>query len=97
MLDIKEDVIMKSVLFHYSRSAEKRVRILKTIDSYSKRNKPVFASMMAKKFGMSHVAMKKHVDTLVQYKYLGIINAGGKPSYLRLTGKGEQALREFAN
>jgi predicted transcriptional regulator len=51
---------------------------------------------IAKKFNVTHVAVKKHLDLLLEEGYVKQINPKSKPVYLELTKKGKDVLNEFA-
>ncbi len=85
----------KSVLFYWSRGAEVRRKILSLTHRANQKKKPIFLNALAKKLGLSHVAVKKHVDLLVEEEYLEEINPGGKPVYLSLSKQGRRVLDEF--
>jgi len=87
---------MKTVLFYFSKGAKIRVKIIKLIEDYNKKNKPIFLNFLSKKLGLSHVAIKKHLDLLEEYGYVKITNPKGKPLFLELTGKGKDVAKEFS-
>lgn len=45
---------------------------------------------------VSKVAIKKHVDLLLEEKYVKVLNPEGKPHYLVLTQEGIEVLKEFS-
>ncbi len=86
---------MKTVLFYFSKGAKIRVKIIKLIESHNQKNKPIFLNLLAEKLGISHVAIKKHLDLLEEYSYVKITNPRGKPLFLKLTNKGKEVANEF--
>ena len=88
---------MKSILFYWSKGAEMRVKILNEIYKCNRENKGCFLSELAKKFGISHVALKKHLDLMIEEGYVEEINPNGKPVFVKLTEKGTKTLKEFKN
>ena len=86
---------MKTILFYWSKGAEMRVKIIKFIADCERKDEPCYINSIAEKLGMSHVAIKKHVDLMLEEKYLSIVNPGGKPHFLVLTEAGIEILNEF--
>ena len=86
---------MKSILFYWSKGAEMRVRILFEINKSNNSNKPCYLNLLSKKIGLTHAAVKKHLDLLVEENYVKEINPKGKPVYLELSKKGLEVLNEF--
>lgn len=86
---------MKTILFYWSRGAETRRGIVRLMAECEKRKKPCYLSVLAEKLKVSHVAAKKHVDLLIDEKYVKIMNPGGKPAFLALTDKGKEVFREI--
>jgi len=86
---------LKSILFYWSKGSGMRVKILNVIDKCSKGKQPCFLNQIAKKLGVSHVAIKKHVDLLLEEGYINELNPGGKPVYLELSESGKSVLAEF--
>jgi DNA-binding MarR family transcriptional regulator len=86
---------MKSILFYWGKGASTRVMLLNEVSKCGKQKKPCFLSELARKLGLSHVAVKKHVDLLLEEGYAREINPGGKPVYLEPTEKGLEVLLEF--
>ena len=74
-----------------------RVRILNEIDKCAKKGEPCYLNILAAKLGLSHVAVKKHLDLMVEEGFVLELNPGGKPVYLSLTQKGNEVLDEFRN
>lgn len=89
--------MMKTVLFYFSKGARLRVKIIKLIEAHNRKNTPIFLNVLAKKLRISHVAMKKHLDLLVEHGYVKPINPAGKPTYLELTKKGREIVEEFTS
>lgn len=85
----------KFILFYWSKGAEMRVKILNEIHKCGKAKKPCYLNQIAEKLGVSHVAVKKHLDLLVDEGYVKEINPEGKPVYLNLTKEGVNILADF--
>jgi DNA-binding transcriptional ArsR family regulator len=85
----------KSILFYWSKGAETRIKILSEIYKCNKKNKACYLNSLSEKLGLSHVAVKKHLDLVLEEKYIKEINPEGKPVYLKLTDKGMDVLKEF--
>ncbi len=86
---------MKTILFYWSKGSEIRRRIIKEVSDCERKKKPCYLNSIAAKFRLSHVAIKKHADLLLEEGYLKILNPGGKPNYLSLTKKGAEVFKEF--
>ena len=86
---------MKTILFYWSKGADTRVRILRELRKCGKVNEPCYLNTIAAAMKLSHVGIKKHIDILVEEGYIRVINPGGKPLFLELTGKGNEVLDEF--
>jgi predicted ArsR family transcriptional regulator len=84
----------ESVLFYFSKGADTRRDIIQIVED--KQNEGIYLSEIADKLDMSHVAVRKHLDLLLENDYLEYLNPEGKPKYLQLTGEGERALRDFS-
>ena len=65
-----------------------KVEILKKLSSQEKENTLNSITSLAKFLSISKVAVKKHIDSLLESKLIEQINPGGKPIFLRLTKKG---------
>ncbi|VVC01450.1 Uncharacterised protein [uncultured archaeon] len=87
---------MKTILFYWSRGAETRVRLLKLIEKTEKKGGACYLNTLARQLRLSHVAIKKHLDLLVEGKYVRILNPKGKPHYLALTEEGKRTAKEFS-
>lgn len=85
----------RTILFYWSKGAQMRVKLLNWIDMCKKKGEPCYLNLLAKKVGLSHVAVKKHLNLLLDEGYIKEINPKGKPVYVELTVKGEQVLSEF--
>lgn len=83
------------ILFYWSKGAGMRTKILIEVFKCSKKKQPCFLNKLAEAFNVSHVAMKKHVDLLVEENYLKEMNPDGKPVYLELSEKGKNFLEKF--
>lgn len=88
-------MLPKTILFYWSKGADTRRKIIKSTHECEKKNKPCFLNILAKKFNLTHVAVKKHVDLLIEEKFIEPINPSGKPVYLRLTSSGKEILKEL--
>ena len=86
---------MKTILFYWSKGAETRREIIRIIAQCERSNEPCYLNSIAEKIKMSHVAVKKHVDLLIEEKYIKVLNPGGKPNYLALDDLGIGVLKEF--
>jgi predicted ArsR family transcriptional regulator len=88
---------MKTILFYWSKGAETRVRILKSIHECSVKGDACYLNTIAVSLKLSHVGIKKHLDLLVDEGYVRVLNPGGKPVFLELTHKGLDVLNEFSS
>jgi predicted ArsR family transcriptional regulator len=88
---------MKTILFYWSKGADTRVRIIREVGRLGGGNKPCYLNSVAETLGISHTAAKKHIDLLVEEKYLRVLNPGGKPLFLELTDSGKDVLSEFSH
>ena len=88
---------MKTILFYWSKGADVRRRILRAIAECERRKRPCYLNLLAGKFRLSHVAVKKHLDLLIEQGYAKVLNPKGKPNYLSLTKKGTDVLKEFSS
>lgn len=86
---------MKSILFYWSKGADIRRKIILLINKLNKENNACFLNIIADKLKISHVGIKKHVDLLIEEKYVEQINPKGKPIFLRLSKKGIDLVKEF--
>ena len=86
---------MKAVLFYWGKGASVRVKILFELSECSKSNQPCYLNQLAEKLQLSHVAVKKHLELLLEHKYVQPINPDGKPVYLELTEQGKSVVQEF--
>ena len=85
----------KTVLFYWSKGASTRVRILNSAFQCQQKKQPCFLNQIADALQLSHVAVKKHVDLLIQEDYLKEVNPKGKPIFLELSEKGKKIVYEF--
>lgn len=90
-------MLSRSVLFYWSKGANTRRRILSLTRILNDENKPCFLNVLSEKLELSHVALKKHMDLLIDEKYIKQINPDGKPIYLELTDTGREVLEELAD
>lgn len=88
-------MISRSVLFYWSKGADTRRRILSVTGELNQNNEPCFINVLAERLSLSHVAIKKHVELLVEEDYLSQLNPDGKPIYLELTEAGRAVLAEL--
>ncbi|MGV8084850.1 MAG: hypothetical protein ACP5N9_01200 [Candidatus Bilamarchaeum sp.] len=87
---------MKTILFYWGKGAETRVKIIQIIGRGERESEPVYSNLIADELGISKVAIKKHVDLLIEEKYIKLLNPDGKPHYLVLTEQGIEVLKEFS-
>lgn len=87
---------VKTILFYWSKGAEIRRKTLRIIAECERSKRPCYLNLLAEKFKLSHVAVRKHLDLLREEGYIKILNPKGKPNYLALTKKGSEALAEFS-
>ncbi|MCI0562184.1 MAG: hypothetical protein MN733_27175 [Nitrososphaera sp.] len=87
---------MKTILFYWSKGADTRRKLLRLIAECERHGEACYLNMLAEKIKLSHVAIKKHVDLMIDEDYVKILNPGGKPVYLALTEKGIEMLKEFS-
>jgi len=87
--------LSKFILFYWSKGAEMRVKILNEIALCEKAKKPCYLNQVAEKLKVSHVAVKKHLDLMVEEGFVSEINPGGKPVFLQLTDSGNSVMKEF--
>ena len=88
-------MISTSILFFWSKGAELRREIIKLVKSCEENKKPCFLNSLAKELKLTHVAVKKHLDLLIEEGYVKPINPDGKPIYLKLSEKGKEIYKEF--
>ena len=81
-------MIPRSILFYWSKGAQIRRNIIRLIGSCNRKDEPCFMNQIAREVGLSHVAVKKHIDLLISEDYIRPINPEGKPVYLELTAEG---------
>lgn len=86
---------MKSILFYWSKGADIRRKIIILINKLNKENKACFLNIIANKLKTSHVGIKKHIDLLIEERYIEQINPKGKPIFLKLSKKGIELVKEF--
>jgi DNA-binding MarR family transcriptional regulator len=87
---------MKTIIFYWSKGALTRIKVVKLIAQCERESKPCYINLIADTLGLSRAALKKHVDVLIKYGYVQILNPGGKPNYLALTQSGLEVLKEFS-
>lgn len=87
--------VSKTVLFYWSKGADMRRKIIKYVENCENEDKSCFINSIASEYKVSHVAIKKHVDLLVEEKYIKPINPNGKPIYLKLTCAGKKVFTEL--
>lgn len=88
--------ISKTILFYWSKGAETRRNIVRFIYQRQEKNEPCFLNLLAKEFNLSHVAIKKHLDLLIEENFVEAINPSGKPVYLKLTPSGKKVIKELS-
>jgi len=88
-------MISPSVLFYWSKGADTRRRILVVTRKLNDEHQPCFINVLSEELELSHVAIKKHVELLVEGKFLKQMNPNGKPIYLELTDSGRKVLAEL--
>ncbi len=86
---------MKSVLFYWSKGAPVRAKMVKLIAECNRRREPVYLARIAEACSISDVAAKKHLDLMVEHRFVAVENPQGKPHYLTLTREGWEVAREF--
>ena len=89
-------MISRSVLFYWSKGADTRRRILSVTRELNISNEPCFINILSEKLKLSHVAIKKHVELLVDENYMKQMNPNGKPIYLEVTDQGCEVLNDIA-
>lgn len=88
---------MKTILFYWSKGADTRRTLIRTIADCERHGEACYLNLLAEKIKLSHVAIKKHLDLMLEEGYIKILNPGGKPVYLALTPKGIEVLKEFSS
>lgn len=88
---------MKTILFYWSKGADTRRKLIRMIADCEREGEACYLNMLAEKIKMSHVAIKKHVDLMLDEGYIKVLNPGGKPIYIALTQKGIEMLKEFSS
>ena len=86
---------MKTILFYWSKGSEIRRKIIKIIKRCEKENMPCYLNSISAELRLSHVAVKKHLDIMIEDSYVRILNPDGKPQYLQLTEKGNDVINEL--
>jgi len=89
-------MISRSVLFYWSKGAHTRRRILSLMQKLNDEHNPCFLNVLSELMELSHVAVKKHIELLIDEEYIKPLNPDGKPVYLELTDTGRDVLQEFA-
>ena len=87
---------MKTIIFYWSKGAITRIKIVKFIAGCERESKPCYLNLIADELSLSRAALKKHIDILLKYGYIQVLNPGGKPNYLALTHSGLEVLQEFS-
>jgi DNA-binding transcriptional ArsR family regulator len=88
---------MKTILFYWSKGSETRRKIIRLIAACERKREACYLNLLAERLGVSHVAVRKHLDLLVEEKYVEILNPEGKPNFLALTAKGVEMLKELSS
>jgi predicted transcriptional regulator len=65
---------MKAILFYWSRGADVRRNIIRLIYQSNRKNKACFLNIIAKELGLSHVAVKRHIDLMMDENYIKPLN-----------------------
>ncbi len=86
---------MKAVLFYWSKGAPMRVKMVRLIAECNRRREPVYLAKLAGACRISDVAAKKHLELMVEHRFVSVQNPEGKPHYLELTREGWEVAREF--
>ena len=87
---------MKTILFYWSKGSETRRAIIRIIAQCEKEKIGCYLNLIAERLKLTHVATKKHLDLLIDEKYVKVLNPDGKPNYLSLTPKGTEILTELS-
>ncbi len=88
---------MKTILFYWSKGSDTRRKLISIIAQSEREGDACYLTVLSDKLKLSHVAIKKHIDLMIDQGYIRILNPGGKPVYLVLTEKGIGALKEFSS
>ncbi len=88
-------MLSKSILFYWSKGSDTRRKIIRLMYESEKENKPCFLNIIANKLNLTHVAVRKHLDLLIEEKYIKPINPSGKPIYLKLADSGKAMVKEL--
>ncbi len=86
----------RTILFYWSKGSETRRKIIRIIAECERKHEACYLNLLAERLGVSHVAVRKHLDLLVEEKYVEILNPDGKPVFLSLTAKGAEMLKELS-
>ncbi len=94
-----------SIILLWSKGAKQRRKILCKIYEAQKRRESIFVSKLTKIYQqkqdsndvkkISRSAIRKHVKILNKYGFIKLVNEGGKPEYLQVTGLGLKAIKKF--
>lgn len=84
----------ETVLFYLSDGGDTRLEILELVEEAEKNQEGMYLNKLSDKLEMSHVAARKHLQLLIDEKYLQYKNPEGKPKYLELTTDGYRILSE---
>ena len=87
---------MKTILFYWSKGSDTRRTLIRIISECERKSEACYLNLLAEKLKLSHVAVKKHIDLMLEGEYVKMLNPGGKPVYLALTEKGIEVLKEFS-
>lgn len=71
------------------------MRLVQIIHACNTQNEACYLNALAQKLNLSHVAVKRHLDLLVEEGYVREVNPNGKPVYVELTKKGLEVVEEF--
>ncbi|MHA2105696.1 MAG: hypothetical protein ACW981_19900 [Candidatus Hodarchaeales archaeon] len=92
-----------SVLFLWSKGAFIRRKILLEVHNAEKNRSPIFVTKLQQILDNkidnypSRSTIRKHVNVLLEFNYIRIINKKGKPKYLALTDFGKKIITLFGN
>ncbi|MHA1983918.1 MAG: hypothetical protein ACW967_06155 [Candidatus Hodarchaeales archaeon] len=92
-----------SVLFLWSKGAFIRRKILLEVHNAEKNRNSIFVTKLQQILGnkmekqLSRSTIRKHVNVLLEFNYIRIINKEGKPKYLALTDLGKKIIPLLIN
>ncbi|MGM5484707.1 MAG: HTH domain-containing protein [Nanobdellota archaeon] len=86
---------MENMIFLYSKGGESRRKIIQELYHQMKERYNNSVSTLAEELEISKVAVKRHVDRLIELGYIEKLNPRGKPIYLELTEKGQETAKKY--